>query len=50
MSAEIDTFFPSIDVSGEYQSDNNYQGLQFKSAGKFNVSLSKFHGFRLYLN
>lgn len=42
MSAEIDTFFQSIEVTGEYQSDNNYEGLQFKSAGKFNVTISKF--------
>lgn len=42
MSAEIDSFFPSMAVTGDYQSDNNYEGLQFKSSGKFNISLSKW--------
>lgn len=41
MDAEIETFFPMLQVSGHYKSQNNYEGLQFGSAGKFNISMSE---------
>lgn len=41
MDAEIETHFPQLQVSGAYKSDNDYQGLRFGSAGKFNITMSE---------
>lgn len=42
MSAEIDTYFPRIALSGAYKADSRYEGLKFSSKGVFNFTFSKY--------
>lgn len=41
MSAELDTYFPRIFLSGRYKADSTYEGQRFSSSGMFNFTFSE---------